>query len=192
MTFADYAPDWSDPRAANGSPIVGWSNELGVTAPPGMGLFCRAHLRQARRLRHLSSVAAVETMRVDADREPSGLLRRFPLAAAALTTALLAGLAAALGVGGAMASHSLTSGCIVDKSLQGLGMLSMLIAAMLGIVAAALGVTSLGKAGRARGVYFALAVAAAAIGASVTVFSLVWLVGSSGYHAIDPVYLHPC
>lgn len=80
VTFADYAPDWAHPRGASGSPIVGWSNELGVTAPPGMGLFCPAHLRRARRLRHLSSAAAVQTMRADADRGLRGLLRRLPLA----------------------------------------------------------------------------------------------------------------
>ena len=79
VTFADYVADWPHPRSANGSPIVGWSNSLGVTAPPGMGLFCRAHLRRARRLRHLTSGAAVEMMRTDADRGFSGLLGRLRL-----------------------------------------------------------------------------------------------------------------
>jgi hypothetical protein len=79
VTFADYAADWPHPRSANGSPIIGWSNSLGITAPPGMGLFCRAHLRRARRLRRVTSAAAIEMMCADADRGFSGLLRRLRL-----------------------------------------------------------------------------------------------------------------
>ncbi|MEE3065257.1 MAG: hypothetical protein VYA67_15095 [Actinomycetota bacterium] len=79
VTFADYAPDWPHPRSADGSPIVGWSNELGITAAPGTGLFCRVHFTRARRLRHLTSTTAVEMMCAGADRGPSGLLRRLRL-----------------------------------------------------------------------------------------------------------------
>ena len=79
VTFADYAPQWPYPRSADGSPIVGWSNSLGITAPPGAGLFCREHFRRARRLRHLTSTATVEMMRAGTDRGFSGLLRRLRL-----------------------------------------------------------------------------------------------------------------
>lgn len=77
VTFADYSPDWGPPRSADGSLIVGWSNSLGITAPPGVGLFCRTHLRRARRLRRLTSTAAVAMMVADTDRGLSGLLRRW-------------------------------------------------------------------------------------------------------------------
>ena len=76
VTFADYEADWPHPRSANGSPIVGWSNSLGITAPPGIGLFCSAHVTRARRLRHLPSAAAVEMMRAGTDGGFRGLLRR--------------------------------------------------------------------------------------------------------------------
>jgi hypothetical protein len=56
VAFANYAPGWIAPTT------LGWSNELGVTAPPGVGLFCDAHLARARRLRHLPSVDAVTVM----------------------------------------------------------------------------------------------------------------------------------
>jgi hypothetical protein len=76
VTFADYAPDWPHPRSADGSLIIGWSNSLGITAQPGVGLFCRAHLKRARRLRHLTSTAAVEMMCAGTDGGFGGLLRR--------------------------------------------------------------------------------------------------------------------
>lgn len=79
VTFADYAADWPHPRSADGSLIVGWSNSLGITAPPGVGLFCHAHLKRARRLRHLTSAVAVEMMCADTDGGFSGLLRRLRL-----------------------------------------------------------------------------------------------------------------
>lgn len=53
VRFANYSAGWIEPD------FVGWSNELGVTAPPGVGLFCRRHLRRARWLRHLESEQAV-------------------------------------------------------------------------------------------------------------------------------------
>jgi hypothetical protein len=68
VKFADYDPNWLPPT------YVGWSNALGVTAPPGVGLFCRDHLKQARRLRRLPAEEAVERMRRG---EPISWLRRF-------------------------------------------------------------------------------------------------------------------
>lgn len=65
--FADYDPGWQEPRAMNGSPIVGWCNSLGVTAPEGIGLFCREHLKRAKRLRRLRSADAVECMQTGSD-----------------------------------------------------------------------------------------------------------------------------
>lgn len=62
VEFADYDPGWSPPSRPDGSQIVGWSNELGVTAPTGVGLFCERHLRRARRLRKLPSAEAVRRL----------------------------------------------------------------------------------------------------------------------------------
>jgi hypothetical protein len=47
VEFDGHRPGWRWQTAADGVPIVGWSNELGVTAPPGVGLFCKCHLRRA-------------------------------------------------------------------------------------------------------------------------------------------------
>lgn len=66
VEFADYHPGWQPP-SDSGGPVIGWSNSLGVTAPDGVGLFCREHLRRAKRLRHLPSEEAVRRMRADAD-----------------------------------------------------------------------------------------------------------------------------
>lgn len=63
VAFADYFDGWQSPTHPNGSPLIGWSNNLGVTAPDGVGLFCARHLKQARRLRHLPASQAVERMR---------------------------------------------------------------------------------------------------------------------------------
>ena len=62
VEFADYSAGWQEPTNAQGQLIIGWSNELGVTAPPGVGLFCERHLRQARRLRRLPAQEAVARM----------------------------------------------------------------------------------------------------------------------------------
>ena len=70
VVFADYVDGWQEP------PTVGWSNSLGVTAPPGVGLFCRDHLRRAKRLRRLPSAEAVERMKIDADLGVLARLRR--------------------------------------------------------------------------------------------------------------------
>ncbi len=68
---ADYPENWTEP------PVLGWSNELGVTAPPGVGLFCERHLAQAERLRHLESREAVRRLEA-ADQPRRGLPRWFP------------------------------------------------------------------------------------------------------------------
>jgi len=62
VEFADYDPGWSQPLGPGGSPIVGWSNELGITASPGVGLFCDRHLRDARRLKMLTALDALDRM----------------------------------------------------------------------------------------------------------------------------------
>jgi len=62
VEFADYNPGWQEPTI-NGNPVIGWSNPLGVTAPDGVGLFCRKHLKAARKLRRLRSDEAIELMR---------------------------------------------------------------------------------------------------------------------------------
>jgi hypothetical protein len=75
VEFADHVPSWRQPTGPEGVPIVGWSNELGVTAPPGIGLFCKRHLRQARRLRHLPAAEAVRQLSQD-DAAGGGLWSR--------------------------------------------------------------------------------------------------------------------
>jgi hypothetical protein len=62
VRFANYTPGWTPPTDAQGYQIIGWSNELGVTAPDGVGLFCRKHLKRAKRLRRRPSQEAVERM----------------------------------------------------------------------------------------------------------------------------------
>jgi hypothetical protein len=61
VEFADYNPGWQDPTI-DGNLVIGWSNSLGVTAPDGVGLFCREHLKAARKLRRLRSEEAVALM----------------------------------------------------------------------------------------------------------------------------------
>lgn len=58
VCFANYSGDYQGPE----SHFPGWKNEIGVTAPPGVGVFCRRHLRRARRLRHLESREAVSRL----------------------------------------------------------------------------------------------------------------------------------
>jgi hypothetical protein len=62
IAFADYDPRWLPPTRHDGAQILGWSNELGVTAPIGVGLFCERHLRSARRLRRLQSAEALRRL----------------------------------------------------------------------------------------------------------------------------------
>ena len=66
VEFADYDPAWQPPHGPNGETIVGWSNELGVTAPPGVGLFCAAHLPEARQLSQLPAAEAVARLKAAA------------------------------------------------------------------------------------------------------------------------------
>ena len=61
VEFTDYNPGWREPTI-DGNPVIGWSNSLGVTAPDGVGLFCRKHLKTARKLRRLPSSEAVAIM----------------------------------------------------------------------------------------------------------------------------------
>ena len=53
VDFADYDPEWLEPEE------LGWTNQLGVTLPPGVGLFCERHLDRARALTHLPALTAV-------------------------------------------------------------------------------------------------------------------------------------
>jgi hypothetical protein len=41
-------PGVARPRSHDGRLIIGWMNSLGVTAPEGVGLFCREHLKRAK------------------------------------------------------------------------------------------------------------------------------------------------
>ena len=74
VEFADCIAGWQPP-SINGSPVIGWSNSLGVTAAEGVGLFCRDHLKRAKKLRRFTSAEAVELMRTEADRRPLAWLR---------------------------------------------------------------------------------------------------------------------
>jgi hypothetical protein len=78
VEFADYNPGWQPPTNADGFQVLGWCNELGVTAPDGVGLFCHEHLKRARRLRRQPAIQAVQTMASGADLHgtPLGWLRR--------------------------------------------------------------------------------------------------------------------
>jgi hypothetical protein len=67
VEFADYAPGWLPPINSEGYPLVGWCNSLGVTAPDGVGLFCRDHLKAAKKLRRLTAEEAVARLSARAD-----------------------------------------------------------------------------------------------------------------------------
>jgi hypothetical protein len=67
VEFADYTgPSWRG--NSDGVPVIGWCNSLGVTAPEGVGLFCRDHLKAAEKLRRLRSEEAVARLSADAGR----------------------------------------------------------------------------------------------------------------------------
>jgi hypothetical protein len=74
VEFADYHPSWRPPFNSEGYPLLGWSNSLGVTAPDGVGLFCREHLPLAKKLRRLRADEAVARLR--AGGHPAGILAR--------------------------------------------------------------------------------------------------------------------
>jgi hypothetical protein len=73
VEFADYNPGWQLPTNSDGYPLIGWSNSLGVTAPDGVGLFCRDHLKAAKKLRRLPSEEAVARLSARAA-HPRGFL----------------------------------------------------------------------------------------------------------------------
>jgi hypothetical protein len=75
VEFADYHPGWQPPTNSDGYPRVGWSNSLGVTAPDGVGLFCRDHLKPAKKLRRLPADEAVARLRAGTDQTPGCLAR---------------------------------------------------------------------------------------------------------------------
>src|SRR5579872_7431643 len=70
VAFADYLRHRPRPEPACGEPAggVGATNELGVAAPPGVGVFCARHRRAARRLRAMSASEAVGVLRAKRDR----------------------------------------------------------------------------------------------------------------------------
>jgi hypothetical protein len=68
VEFADHSERWRPPTGPSGEPIIGWCNELGVTAPPGVGLFCDTHLERAKGLRYMAAADAVELMRSEDER----------------------------------------------------------------------------------------------------------------------------
>ncbi len=113
------------------------------------------------------------------------------VAAIALISALLAGLAAALSIGFAVASHATTSGCIVDNRLDGAAGLCAVIGGLLGIGAVVTGLISLINPGRARGAHLGMGIAAMVIGAIGGIVCLAMFVVPFG-SGVSPQYLHPC
>jgi len=114
------------------------------------------------------------------------------VAATALILALLAGLTAALGIGLIVASHAMTSGCIVDKQLYGAGTLCAVFGGLLSVGAAVTGLISVFNRDRARGAYLVMGVAAMVIGVVAGIVCFLMFDAYITPHAIDPRYLHPC
>src|ERR1700694_1830604 len=85
-------------------------------------------------------------------------------AALALILALLAWLAAALGIWLIVASHAWTNGCRVDEPLHNAGTLCLVLGGLLSVGAGVTGLISLLKP-RGRGAYLAMGVAAMVMGA---------------------------
>ena len=112
-------------------------------------------------------------------------------AAVALILALLAWLAAAVGIWLSVASHASTNGCLVDKPLRAAGGLCVVLGGLLSVGAGVTGLISLIKP-RARGAYLAMGVAAIVMGAVVVVFLFQLFMTHLSPHAINPAYLHPC
>jgi hypothetical protein len=113
-------------------------------------------------------------------------------AAIALILALLAGLATVLSVGLTVASHAWTSGCIVDKRLEGAAALCAVIGGPLGVGAAATGLFSAISRDRARGAYLVMGIAAMVIGVVGVIVCFAMFDSYITPHAINPKYLHPC
>jgi hypothetical protein len=112
-------------------------------------------------------------------------------AAAALILALLAWLAAALGIGLIAASHAWTHGCVVDKPLNGAGTVCLILGGLLSVGAGVTGLISLRKP-RPRSPYVAVGVAAVVMGAVGVLVCLFLFSTEISPHAINPAYLHPC
>jgi hypothetical protein len=121
----------------------------------------------------------------------AGVKPRNRAAAVALTLALLAWLAAALGIGVIAASNAWTSGCLADKPLEGAGTLCLVLVGLLSVGAGVTGLISLVKP-RVRGAYLAMGVAGMVMGAVGVMVCLVLLRTEISPHAINPAYLHPC
>jgi hypothetical protein len=68
VEFANHPPGAGEPVDEHGNGILGWSNELGVTAPPGVGLFCDRHYRRATQFRHLPSTDAIQILAAESKR----------------------------------------------------------------------------------------------------------------------------
>jgi energy-converting hydrogenase Eha subunit C len=110
-----------------------------------------------------------------------------------LILALLAGLAAALTIGLGVASHAWTSGCIVDRRLEGAAGLCALIGGLLSVGAAVTGLISvINRRHRARGAFLVMGIAALVIGVVGAIFSFGYFDISIAPRAIPPQYLHPC
>jgi hypothetical protein len=112
-------------------------------------------------------------------------------AAVAVIVALLAWVAAALGIWLIVASHAWTDGCLVNKPVRGAGTLFVVLGGLLSVVAGVAALMSFFRP-RARGSYLALGVAAMLMGALSLAVCLVLFSAEITPHAINPVYLHPC
>jgi hypothetical protein len=113
------------------------------------------------------------------------------VAAVALILALLAWLAAALGIWLIVASHAWTDECLVNTPLDDAGTLCLVLGALLSVGAGVTGLISLLKP-RARGAYLAIGVAAMVMGAVGVMVCLFLISHEISPHAINPAYLHPC
>jgi hypothetical protein len=112
-------------------------------------------------------------------------------AAVALILALLACLAAALGIWLIVASHAWTNGCLVDNPLNGAGTWCLVLGGLLNVGAGVTGLISLLKP-RACGPYAAIGVAAIVIAAVGVLACLLLFSTQISPHAVNPAYLHPC
>lgn len=117
--------------------------------------------------------------------------RRNGLAVAALILAVMAWLAAGVGIWLIRASHAWTDGCLVDTRLHGAGILCDVLGVLLGAAAGVSGLISLRKP-TGRGAYRAMGVAAVVMGAIVVAIGLFLISAAIRPGAISPAYLHPC
>jgi uncharacterized membrane protein YbhN (UPF0104 family) len=123
---------------------------------------------------------------------PAGTVKpRNRTALVALILALLAWLAAALGIWLIVASHAWTDECLVNTPLDDAGTLCLVLGALLSVGAGVTGLISLLKP-RARGAYRAIGVAAMVMGAVGVMVCLFLISHEVSPHAINPAYLHTC